>query len=75
MLPHRVRHSSITTVLDKNIEAIVPTLKEFLRERGLELNPDKTKIVPVEQGFGFLGFYIRQFLSFKRKSDATRVAV
>jgi len=51
----------ITAETKEDIEAIVTTLEEFLRERGLELNPDKTKIVPVEQGFSFLGFHIRQF--------------
>jgi len=45
----------------EEIEAIVPKLAEWLRKRGLELNPDKTQIVPVQAGFDFLGVTIRQF--------------
>jgi RNA-directed DNA polymerase len=51
----------VTAKTQEDIEAILPTLKEWLQQRGLELNPDKTNIVPVEQGCNFLGFTIRQF--------------
>jgi RNA-directed DNA polymerase len=36
-------------------------LAEFLRIRGLELAPDKTRIVHIKDGFDFLGFNIRQY--------------
>jgi len=51
----------VTATTREDIEAIVPVLQEWLLERGLELNKDKTNIVHVEQGFKFLGFNIRQF--------------
>ena len=36
-------------------------LAEFLKIRGLELAPDKTRIVHIKDGFDFLGFNIRQY--------------
>jgi len=51
----------VTAQTKEDIEAIIPVLEEWLSERGLELNKDKTKIVHIEQGFNFLGFHIRQF--------------
>ncbi|MFZ1026662.1 MAG: group II intron reverse transcriptase/maturase [Limnoraphis robusta] len=47
------------TLID--IEEIIPSVKELLKTRGLELNEDKTNIVHVEQGFNFLGFNVRHF--------------
>jgi RNA-directed DNA polymerase len=43
------------------VEAIVPTLQDWLQQRGLELNAEKTRIVHVEQGCHFLGFTLQQF--------------
>jgi RNA-directed DNA polymerase len=34
---------------------------EFLKERGLELNREKTKITSIDQGFDFLGFQFKEF--------------
>jgi RNA-directed DNA polymerase len=39
----------------------VPIIVEFLRERGLALNLDKTKIVSMAEGFDFLGFHFREY--------------
>ena len=36
-------------------------IKNFLKSRGLELSPEKTKIVHITEGFDFLGFNIRQY--------------
>ena len=33
----------------------------FLRERGLELSSEKTKIVHINEGFDFLGFNVRKY--------------
>jgi RNA-directed DNA polymerase len=33
----------------------------FLKERGLEWSEEKTRIVPIEQGFDFLGFNVRKY--------------
>jgi RNA-directed DNA polymerase len=51
----------ITAKSREDIEAIIPTLQEWLKERGLELSQEKTNISHVEEGFNFLGFNIRQF--------------
>ncbi len=51
----------VTAQTQAEILEIQPQIEAWLRIRGLELNPDKTNIVPVEQGFNFLGFHIRQF--------------
>jgi len=40
---------------------VLPTVAAFLRERGLSLNREKTRIVHVTEGFDFLGFTIRRF--------------
>jgi RNA-directed DNA polymerase len=40
---------------------IRPAVGQFLAERGLELNPQKTGIVTLGQGFDFLGFTFRRF--------------
>lgn len=51
----------VTAETKEDIEAIVPIIKGWLKQRGLELNPEKTKITPIEEGVDFLGFHIRQF--------------
>lgn len=40
---------------------VLPIVKEFLQERGLELSLEKTKITYIEEGFDFLGQNIRKF--------------
>ncbi|AFZ10284.1 RNA-directed DNA polymerase (Reverse transcriptase) [Oscillatoria nigro-viridis PCC 7112] len=51
----------ITAETKEDIEEIIPSVKELLKTRGLELNEDKTNIVHIEQGFNFLGFNVRHF--------------
>jgi len=43
------------------INYVLPKLRYFLRERGMELNEVKTKIIHRDEGFDFLGFHIRQY--------------
>ena len=50
----------ITAKSKNDIETIVPILQQWLGERGLALNPDKTQVVPIQKGCNFLGFTIRQ---------------
>ncbi len=45
------------------IDYVLPKLRSFLKERGMELNEAKTKIVYRDEGFDFLGFNIRQYHS------------
>jgi RNA-directed DNA polymerase len=42
-------------------EKVKPAVAAFLRERGLELSPEKTKITHIEEGFDFLGFNVRKY--------------
>ena len=38
-----------------------PLVEQFLRDRGLQLSPEKTCITHIEQGFDFLGQNLRKF--------------
>ena len=42
-------------------EKVKPAVAAFLRERGLELSPEKTSITHIEAGFDFLGFNVRKY--------------
>ena len=42
-------------------ETIIPAVKTFLAERGLELSEEKSKITDIETGFDFLGANIRKY--------------
>lgn len=44
------------------LEMIVkPVISKFLKERGLELSEEKTKITHINEGFDFLGFHVRKY--------------
>jgi len=44
------------------LEATVkPWIEKFLRERGLELSEEKTRIVHIDEGFDFLGWNFRKY--------------
>jgi len=57
----------IAPTRERIIEYILPKLWRFLKERGMNLNKAKTKIVHRDDGFDFLGFNIRQYHSKARK--------
>ncbi len=42
-------------------QEVKPLVEAFLRERGLELSPEKTRITPIEAGFDFLGQTLRKY--------------
>ena len=42
-------------------DKILPAINTFLKTRGLRLSPEKTKRVPIHEGFDFLGFNIRKY--------------
>jgi RNA-directed DNA polymerase len=46
----------VTAKSREDIEAIKPVISEWLAQRGLKLNEEKTKITRVEENFNFLGF-------------------
>ena len=45
-------------VLEREVK---PWVVSFLKERGLELSPEKTRIVSIEDGFDFLGWNFRKY--------------
>ncbi|HCF2456866.1 TPA: group II intron reverse transcriptase/maturase [Pseudomonas aeruginosa] len=40
---------------------VYPLVEEFMRERGLTLSPEKTKITHIDEGFDFLGQNVRKY--------------
>lgn len=42
---------------------VIPVIETFLRERGLQLSPEKTKVTSIYNGFDFLGFNLRKYNS------------
>jgi RNA-directed DNA polymerase len=42
-------------------QEVKPLVEAFMKTRGLELSPEKTRITPIEKGFDFLGQNIRKY--------------
>jgi RNA-directed DNA polymerase len=62
--PIAVRYADDLTVLchsQGQAEQVKARLAEWLAPRGLVFNEDKTQIVPLNQGFDFLGFNVRRY--------------
>jgi RNA-directed DNA polymerase len=51
----------VTSPDQGRLEAAIPVIQEWLAERGLELNTEKTRIVHIDDGFNFLGFHLRRY--------------
>ena len=53
----------VVTAISKEVitQEIIPLVKEFLLERGLELSPEKSKITNINDGFDFLSQNVRKF--------------
>jgi RNA-directed DNA polymerase len=51
----------VTARSKEQLEALKPVIVQWLSERGLVMNEEKTRIVPVQTGFDFLGFSIRHY--------------
>ena len=53
----------IVTANDERIlkEVIKPRIIEFLKQRGVELSEEKTKMTHISEGFDFLGQHIRKY--------------
>ncbi|ETW99291.1 MAG: hypothetical protein ETSY2_41235 [Candidatus Entotheonella gemina] len=43
-------------------QEVKPLVEQFLRQRGLELSPEKTRITHIEDGFDFLGQNVRKYV-------------
>jgi len=42
-------------------DELLPDIRRFLSERGLELSEEKTKLSHIDEGFDFLGFNVRKY--------------
>jgi RNA-directed DNA polymerase len=42
-------------------QEVKPLVEQFMRERGLDLSPEKTLITQIEDGFDFLGQHLRKY--------------
>ena len=51
----------ITAETRELAEEIIETVRPFLKERGLELSPEKTRITHINDGFEFLGWNFRKY--------------
>src|SRR5680860_686939 len=53
----------VITAIDKQTitNDIIPLVKAFLAERGLELSPEKSKITHINEGFNFLSQNVRKY--------------
>jgi len=73
-----VRYADNFIVLGKSREAlqqILTPIKEFLRERGLELNMDKTKIIHASEGVRYLGYLVKEYPTKSNLSQKTVTSV
>ena len=51
----------VTAKSREEIEELIPRIKQWLSERGLELSQEKTTLVHIDDGFNFLGFNARHY--------------
>ena len=51
----------VTSRNKENLEDALIQIKQWLKERGLEISEEKTRIVHIKDGFDFLGFNLRQY--------------
>jgi RNA-directed DNA polymerase len=62
---HLVRYADdfIITGASKELleNEVLPCVEQFMRERGLKLSPEKTRITHIEDGFDFLGQNVRKY--------------
>jgi RNA-directed DNA polymerase len=65
MKVHLVRYADdfVVTAVSKEVLAttVQPWIEQFLRERGLILSKEKTKVVHINEGFDFLGWNFRKY--------------
>ena len=62
--PIFIRYADDFLLIHKNrkvVEDAIPMINEWLKNIGLSLNLNKTKIVNLDEGFDFLGFNVKQY--------------
>ena len=69
-LVHLIRYADdfIITGRSKELleQEVKPLVEQFMRERGLQLSPEKTVITHIEEGFDFLGQNVRKYKAGKQ---------
>ena len=76
--PTAIRYADDVVVLCHSQEQagqVKARLAEWLAPRGLAFNEDKTKIVHLSEGFGFLGFNVRRYPSRKLLIKPSKAAI
>ena len=51
----------VTATNQEDIEEILPKIEQWLSQRGLQLNREKTRIAHISEGINFLGFNLKQY--------------
>jgi RNA-directed DNA polymerase len=51
----------VTARRQEDLLTLKPQIEDWLKQRGLMLNAEKTKIVSIDDGFNFLGFNVRHY--------------
>lgn len=51
----------ITSKSKEELEQVLPLVKEWMNQRGLEISDEKTKLAHISVGFNYLGYNIRQY--------------
>jgi RNA-directed DNA polymerase len=59
----------------EDAEKSVSILTEWLKERGLTLSPEKTRIVHLTEGFDFLGFNVRHYKAAKTSKSGWKLLI
>jgi RNA-directed DNA polymerase len=54
---------------------VIPTVEKFLKERGLTLSKEKSKITHIDDGFDFLGFNIRKYKNGKTLTKPSKAGI
>jgi len=71
---HLVRYADDFVIIAPNKSALLQRIQmaeNFLKDRGLELSLEKSKIRTIHEGFDYLGFKIRKYTK-KYKMNTTR---
>lgn len=61
---HLIRYADdfiITAKHKADLEQLLPVMEGYLKERGLTLSKEKTKLTHINEGFDFLGKHIRKY--------------
>ncbi len=73
---HIIRYADDFVLLfktEQEAQAALPDIRASLREHGLDINPEKTHIVPAESGFRYLGYlFIDGYAIETRRADRSQ---